>query len=161
MCVSGCGSARARACGRGSPRSPAERGARGGRQLSLALSCEASSTPGVRSASDSPAGVRRAPSHPGSQHWQNRAPEACFCCGRLRGRGGGRQGRPRQLGDLFSVGETQQPPRKPDRLGAQAGQRVSRPQPHPAEAGGGRPRSPPAAAAAQRAATGFRSARRR
>lgn len=86
--------ARARACGRGSPRSPAERGARGGRQLSLALSCEASSAPGVRSASDSPAGVRRAPDHPGSQHWQNRAPEACFCCGRLRGRGGGRQGRP-------------------------------------------------------------------
>lgn len=68
---------------------------------------------------------------------------------------------PRQLGDLFSVGETQQPPRKPDRLGAQAGQRVSRQQPPPAEAGGGRPRSPPAAAAAQRAATGFRSARRR
>lgn len=51
---------------------------------------------------------------------------------------------PRQLRDLFSVGETQQPPRKPERLGAPAGESVSLPQPPSPEAGRGRPRSPSA-----------------
>lgn len=102
VCVSECGSARA--CGRGSPRSPLERGAGGGWQLPLGPSLRGQLAT-RRSAPHFPTGVRRAPSHPGSQHWQNRAPEACFCCGRLGGRGGGRQGRPHvNLGDLFSVG---------------------------------------------------------
>lgn len=88
--ASACGSARA--CSRGSPRSPAERRGRGEGSSLRALRCGASSA--RRSAPHVLVGVPRAPDHPGSQHWQSRAPEACVCCGRLRGRGGGRQGRP-------------------------------------------------------------------
>lgn len=90
MCVSECGSARA--CSRGSPRSPAERRGRGkaapSRPFAAGPAPHGVQLPHVL------VGVPRAPDHPGSQHWQSRAPEACFCCGCLGGRGGGRQGRP-------------------------------------------------------------------
>lgn len=91
VCVSECRSARA--CGRGSPRSPPERGAGGGWQLPLGPSLRGQLA-SRRSAPHFPTGVRRALSHPDSQHWQSRASGACFCCGGLGGRAGGRQGRP-------------------------------------------------------------------
>lgn len=86
---------RARACNRGSPRSAAEKdaGCGGpGREPPPGPSLRGQLR-AKRSAPHFAAGVPRAPDHPGSQHWENRAPRACFCCGRLGKRGGGRQER--------------------------------------------------------------------
>ena len=93
---------RARACGRGSPRSPAERGARGGRRLSPALSCEASSAPVVqlptprRESGELLATLVQSTGKPGSRRvLLLRSPQRK----RRRSKAGAP---PRQLGDLLS-----------------------------------------------------------
>ena len=92
VCESECGSARAPVAG--DPRGPWPREAWAGeKQLPPSPSLRGQLHAG-RSASHVAAGVPRAPDHPGSQHWESGAPRACFCCGRLGKRGGGRQGRP-------------------------------------------------------------------
>lgn len=135
VCESGCGSARARVAG--DPRGPRPREARAGEGCSLgALGCGASSALGVRF--PAPPRESRAPGHPGSQLWPSQVPGACFCRGRLQGRGRGRQGRPaRQLRDLFLASQRSSPRASPRRLelrGATAPSARSRPPRRRAEA---------------------------
>lgn len=155
VCVSECGSARARVAG--DPRGPRPREARVGEGSSL-QPLAAGPAPRRAFSSPLPSGSPESSWLPCSQHRQNLAPEACFC-GRLGGRGG-KQGRPHANLGTCSQSARRSSPRE-SRKGLEH-QRVeesfvrSRPPRRRAEAD---PRSP--SAAARSAATRSRSAPRR
>lgn len=155
VCESECGSARALVAG--DPRGPRPKKARAGGGSSLqALRCEASSVPRVQLPTSRRESRERLTT---LVHSTGKAglPERDSAASPRKKRRRKAGAPPRQLRDLFPVGETLQPPRKPERLGASAGEGVSRPQPLSPEAGRDRPRSP--LAAAPSAATRSQSAR--